>query len=259
MSRPGALLHHEEMPGSGVPVVLLHGVLDEPGAWAAVARRLHEAGHRVLLVHARGHGASPPWAPGMDWSPLAEAHDVLDLLRREAPEGAHLVGHSRGGTSACWAAVEEPGLVRSLAVVASPPQASEVFRAHFRKLLDRERDPRRADALRYLSTIPDDDFPTHALRRLSGPALVVEAEDDPLYSPTHTMFWRMFLPYAAFERVPGGHRFFVDGDGAAWLGERLSRHVVGDGRRDDAPTPGTSAARPGPDERARRGRRCEEG
>lgn len=223
-----APLHHEEHPGEGVPFVLLHGVLDRPDAWRGVARRLHEAGRRVLVVHARAHDASPPWRPGMDWSPQADARDVARLLREHAPEGAHLVGHSRGGTSASWLAVEEPALARSLAVVASPPQASEVFRAHFRRLLERETDPRRADALRYLATIPDDDFPEHALRRYRGPALVVEAEDDPLYSPTHTLFWRMFVPYGGFERVPGGHRFFAESDGsAAWLAGRLLRHAEG--------------------------------
>ena len=224
---PAPVLHHETLEGEGPAVVLLHGVLDAPDAWRAVARRLHAAGRRVLLVHARGHGRSPTWAPGMDWSPLADARDVTDLLRAATPEGAHLVGHSRGATSAAWVAVEEPALARSLAVVASPPQASEVFRAHFRKLLAREADPRRAEALSYLAAVPEEDFPAHALRRYRGRALVVEAEDDPLYSPTHTMFWRMFLPYAAFERVPGGHRFFAESDeGAAWLAERLLRHVA---------------------------------
>ena len=223
-----ALLSYEELRGEGAPVVLLHGVLDRADAWGPVARRLHRAGRRVLLPHARGHGGSSAWRPGMDWSPVAEARDVGLFLRGLAPEGAHLVGHSRGGTSAGWVAVEEPALVRSLAVVASPPQASEVFRAHFRRLLERETDPRRADALRYLAAIPEDDFPTHALRRYRGRALVVEAEDDPLYSPTHTMFWRMFLPYAGFERAQGGHRFFAESDeGAAWLAERLLRHLAG--------------------------------
>lgn len=223
-----APLHHEELAGQGVPFALLHGVLDRPEAWMPVARRLHDAGRRVLLVHARAHGASPSWRPGMDWSPEADARDVARLLRALAPEGAHLVGHSRGGTSASWIAVDQPDLARSLAVVASPPQASEVFRAHFRRLLDRESDPRRVDALRYLAAIPDDAFPEHALRRYRGPALVVEAEDDPLYSPTHTLFWRMFLPYAGFERVPGGHRFFAESDdAAAWLAGRLLRHADG--------------------------------
>lgn len=223
---PALVLHHETLEGAGPPLVLLHGVLDGPEAWRGVAPRLHAAGRRVVLVHGRGHGGSPAWTPGMDWSPVAEARDVADLLRTVAPEGAHLVGHSRGATSAGWVAVEEPALVRSLAVVASPPQASEVFRAHFRKLLARETDPRRAEALRYLAAVPEDDFPMHALRRFPGKALVVEAEDDPLYSPTHTMFWRMFLPYAGFERVNGGHRFFAESDeGAAWLAERLLRLV----------------------------------
>lgn len=220
------MLHHHALPGEGVPIVLLHGVLDGPEAWEGVARRLHAAGRTVHVVHARGHGASPPWTPGMDWSPQAEAHDLERLLEGLTPAGAHLVGHSRGATSLSWVAVERPDLARSLALVASPPQASEVFRAHFRKLLAREQDPRRAEALRYLADIPDDAFPGHALRRYRGRALVVEAASDPLYSPTHTLFWRLFLPYADFERVEGGHRFFAERDeGAAWLAERLLRHA----------------------------------
>ncbi|HEX2021142.1 MAG TPA: alpha/beta fold hydrolase [Candidatus Thermoplasmatota archaeon] len=214
-------LHHEEIAGRGTPFVLLHGVLDAPSAWARVARALGAAGRRAVLVHARGHGGSGPWSPGMAWSPQADAADVADLLRRVAPDGAHLVGHSRGGTSACWVAAEDPRLARSLAVVCSPPQATEAFRARFRHRLAQARDGRERAALEYLSRIPDDDFPQHALRRFERPALVVEAGDDPLYSPTDTLFWRAFLPYARFERVEGGHRFFADDPGAARLAAML--------------------------------------
>ena len=221
----GALLHWDELPGEGAPVALAHGVLDAPDAWRAVADALRAAGRRVLVPHARGHGASQPWASSMDWTPQRQAADLAVVLEAAAPEGAHVVGHSRGGTAAGWLAVERPDLVRSLAVVASPPQPGEAFRAAFRRRLADARDEREREALRYLAAIPDDDFPQHALRRHADPALVVEAGDDPLYSPMHTMFWRMFLPYAAFERVEGGHRFFVSGEGAAWLARRLLAHV----------------------------------
>jgi pimeloyl-ACP methyl ester carboxylesterase len=160
----------------------------------------------------------------MDWSPQADAEDVARLLEQRGP--GHLVGHSRGATSASWLAVERPDLVESLAVVASPPQASEVFRAQFRKLQPQAKDAREAEALRYLATIPDEAFPREALRLYRGRALVVEAGDDPLYSPSGTMFWRMFLPYAAFERVEGGHRFFVGESGADWLASRLLAHFA---------------------------------
>jgi pimeloyl-ACP methyl ester carboxylesterase len=158
----------------------------------------------------------------MDWSPVAEAADLVALLRQAAPGGAHLVGHSRGATSASWVAVEEPVLARSLALVASPPQASEAFRAHFRDLLPRVRTEREREALRYLAEIPEEDFPAFALRRWRGRALVVEAGRDPLYAPTQTLFWRAFLPYADFERVDdAGHD--LPRERPEWLAERLLR------------------------------------
>lgn len=221
----GASLRWEETPGEGVPVLLLHGVLSSCDAWRGVAARLAAAGRRVLLLDDRGHGGSSPDV--RDWSPQAAARDALLLLRHAAPEGAHLVGHSRGATAASWIAVEEPTLARSLALVASPPQATEVFRATFRRQLAHAKDERARAALRYLSEIPDDDFPTYALRQYRGRALVVEAEDDPLYGPTSTLFWRAFLPYADFERVPGGHEFFRESpEKEAWLADRLLRHLA---------------------------------
>lgn len=191
------------------PILLLHGALDTPDVWSRVAPRLEAAGWRVALDRSEA------------LSPVDEAARLAKTL--SAP--VHLVGHSRGGTAAGWLAAERPELARSLAVVASPPQASEAFRAAFRKRLERAPAADHA-TLEYLARIPDDDFPQHALRRYRGRALVVEYEDDPLYSPTQTLFWRMFLPYADFERVPGGHRAFAESDeAAAWLASRILRHL----------------------------------
>lgn len=193
------------------PILLLHGVLDGPAAWDDVARRLAETGHDVVVPEAPLDALTP--------------QDVADAMAPHLP--AHVVGHSRGGTAAGWLAVERPDDVLSLAVVASPPQPSEAFRAHFRHRIPRARTPEQRATLEYLARIPDDDFPQHALRRYGGRALVVEYEDDPLYSPTHTLFWRAFLPYADFERVPGGHRAFAeDADAAAWLAARVLAHVA---------------------------------
>lgn len=192
------------------PILLLHGVLDGPTAWDAVARRLAAAGYNVRV----------PGAPAGALTP----QEVADAMAQHLP--AHVVGHSRGGTAAGWLATQRPDDVLSLAVVASPPQPSEAFRAHFRQRIPRARTPEQRATLEYLATIPDDDFPQHALRRYAGRALVIEYEDDPLYSPTHTLFWRAFLPYADFERVPGGHRAFAESaDAAAWLAERVLAHV----------------------------------
>lgn len=192
------------------PILLLHGVLDAPDAWRSVAKRLEDAGRRVLLHDAR---TLPP-------PPQATAEDA----RRHLP--AHVVGHSRGATAGAWLALDHPDEVRSLTVVASPPQASEAFRAHFRHRIPHACDARERATLEYLATIPDEDFPAAALRRYRGRALVVEYEDDPLYGPTQTLFWRAFLPYAEFERIPGGHRAFAQSEEAAeWLAARVLAHV----------------------------------
>lgn len=193
------------------PIILLHGILDSPRVWDRVGRYLCLDRE---LVFERPYD-------GDEQTPLAQALRVAELL----PEGgAHVVGHSRGGAAASWLAVEFPELVRSLAIVASPPQPGEAFRAWFRQRMERAR-PEHQAVYASQAALVDDDFPQHALRRYPGRALVVEYEDDELYSPTHTLFWRMFLPYADFERVPGGHRALAESEDAArWLADRLREH-----------------------------------
>src|SRR5579875_3331018 len=46
--------------GSGVPVVLLHGLTATRRYVVMGSRALERTGHRVLAYDARGHGASPP-------------------------------------------------------------------------------------------------------------------------------------------------------------------------------------------------------
>lgn len=216
---PRVTLTAERVEGRGLPVVLLHGILDSPRVWEGVLPRLRADGRALLVVDAQALHAT-----GL--SPPQEADELAKALAEWAPQGAHVVGHSRGGAVAGWLAVERPELVKSLALVASPPVASEVFRAYFRNMIPTAKSDADRAALERLAVIPDDDWPQHALRRFHGRGLVVEAEDDPLYNPTHTLFWRRFLPFAEFERVPGGHRFFAESEeSAAWLAERLLVHL----------------------------------
>lgn len=193
------------------PILLLHGILDSTAVWDRVVWHLGDA--RGLIRE--------PNVPEKDHTPRAQAERAAAFV---PPGGAHVVGHSRGGAAACWLAVDRPELTKSLAVVASPPQSSEVFRAWFLQRMERAR-PEHRETLALQAALTDDDFAQHALRRYRGRALVVEFEDDPLYSPTQTMFWRMFLPYGDFERVPGGHRAIAESDDSArWLADRLRAH-----------------------------------
>lgn len=102
---------HIEHHGAGEPAVLVHG----SGSWGVdtfpAQRELADEFH-VLFVDRRGHGQSPRSAV-IGWP--TDSRDVVNLLAELG--GAHLAGHSSGGTVALLAAGLRPDLVRSLVVI----------------------------------------------------------------------------------------------------------------------------------------------
>jgi pimeloyl-ACP methyl ester carboxylesterase len=118
----GAILHaHVAGAGDGRPVVMAHGWTESCEVWAAVARRLVERGHRVVLYDQRGHGSSTFGEEGFGVSRLGK--DVRAVLEQFDLRDAVLVGHSMGGTSVQAFAVEHPdaaaGRVSGLVLVAT--------------------------------------------------------------------------------------------------------------------------------------------
>jgi lipase len=86
------LTTYELGAADGEAVVCLHGVTGHGRRFAPLARRL--AGHRVVGVDLRGHGAStflPPWSIEQHLADLVETAAALGLDR------AVWVGHSFGG------------------------------------------------------------------------------------------------------------------------------------------------------------------
>lgn len=102
---------YTDIHGTGDTAVLLHG----SGSWGmdTFGAQLPLAGeYRLILVDRRGYGRSPA-AEVIGWP--ADQDDVAELLAELG--GAHLVGHSSGGTAALLAAARVPQAVRSLVVV----------------------------------------------------------------------------------------------------------------------------------------------
>lgn len=103
--------------GSGDPLVLIHGFLvDSDLNWiqSGVAEHLAEAGHRVVLPDARGHGRSDkPHHPGA-YRVERLVSDVTELLDELQIDRSALVGYSMGADTAARVAASAPARVERL-------------------------------------------------------------------------------------------------------------------------------------------------
>jgi pimeloyl-ACP methyl ester carboxylesterase len=102
-------------PGTGVPVLLVHGLASNARLWDAVASRLADLGHQVAAVDQRGHGRSDKPDTGYDFVTL-----TADLVAVTEALGWHrplVAGQSWGANVVLELAVNRPGAVRAIACV----------------------------------------------------------------------------------------------------------------------------------------------
>lgn len=83
-----------ESQGSGLPLVLLHGVTLDGSMWAGQVAAMAER-FRCVTVDRRGHGGSAPLMDGAD-----PALDLAEALDHAGVRRCHLVGLSLGGLDA---------------------------------------------------------------------------------------------------------------------------------------------------------------
>jgi len=118
MNVNGAALHVFER-GDGDPVVLVHGSSSDYRTWGAQLDDL-AADFRTFAYSRRYHWPNEGIPEHADYSMPEHVDDLMVLLRALGIGRAHLVGHSYGAFVALLAALEDPGLVRTL-VLAEPP------------------------------------------------------------------------------------------------------------------------------------------
>jgi pimeloyl-ACP methyl ester carboxylesterase len=127
LERGPCSIAYEVDPGPGsphvLPTLLLHGFGTSREAMRPLATSLSARGavERCILLDLRGHGGTrtPPLDEEHTYSGMRD--DLIELLAREAPDGAHLIGHSMGGQIALMAAIEAPERVRSLSLLGAGP------------------------------------------------------------------------------------------------------------------------------------------
>ena len=110
-----AVVHGREVayrytPGTGSPILLIHGIGSSMSTWTSIPERLEAAGHGVLAVDLQGHGESS-LDPG-DFSLGAHANTLRELLDLLVIDTVHLVGHSLGAASRCSLSTSSPSELR---------------------------------------------------------------------------------------------------------------------------------------------------
>jgi pimeloyl-ACP methyl ester carboxylesterase len=110
----GQRIYFEDSGGSGLPLVLAHGLLMDHEMFAPQVAALSDR-HRVITWDARGHGLTD--APREDFSYWDNAEDLRGLLDHLGIERAVVGGMSQGGFAALRFALRYPERVVGLVLL----------------------------------------------------------------------------------------------------------------------------------------------
>ena len=109
-------------PG-GVPVLALHGWLDNAASFVPLAGHLE--GVDLVMLDLPGHGCSAHLPPGADYNLMVTLNAVLDVVDGLGWERFGLLGHSMGAGVASLMAAALPGRVQRLVAIEALGALSE--------------------------------------------------------------------------------------------------------------------------------------
>jgi pimeloyl-ACP methyl ester carboxylesterase len=89
---------HFKVEGEGVPLVLLHGFCGDLNDWYELGYVKHlKSDHRLVMIDARGHGASDEPQDPKSYRLKSMVSDVVAVLDDLDIRKAHFFGYSMGG------------------------------------------------------------------------------------------------------------------------------------------------------------------
>ena len=105
--------------GQGPPLIILHGLFGMLDNWHTVSRMLAKDFH-VFAVDQRNHGRSPH-SDIFNYNAMTE--DVREFISAQHISPCFLLGHSMGGKTAMWTALQHPNLIDRMVVVDIAPKS----------------------------------------------------------------------------------------------------------------------------------------
>lgn len=104
--------------GSGLPLVVVHGLYGSSDNWINIGKRLGEK-HTVYMLDQRNHGRSPK-SDSHTYDDMR--NDLLEFFDKHSIEKAILLGHSMGGKVAMWFAADYPERIEKLVIADIAPK-----------------------------------------------------------------------------------------------------------------------------------------
>ncbi len=113
-----------EVHGDGPPLIMLHGGVTPSEMFGAPLAEMAKA-HKVVALHARGHGLSKD--SSRPWSFEVFADDVAALMGHLGIEKASVMGYSSGALVALQTAIRHPQLVDKLIVISTAVRSEGLY------------------------------------------------------------------------------------------------------------------------------------
>lgn len=112
--------------GQGLPLIIIHGLYGSSDNWISIGKKLAE-NFEVFLIDQRNHGKSPH-STEHNYQLLKE--DLREFMDNQSIEKAIIMGHSMGGKTAMFFAVDYPERVSRLIIVDISPLSYKTTKAY---------------------------------------------------------------------------------------------------------------------------------
>lgn len=106
--------------GSGQPLLILHGLFGQSDNWNTLAKRFGDNGFEVYAIDQRNHGLSPH---SKEWNYTVMADDIKEFIDTHQLNNPILLGHSMGGKTAMFFALNYDNILDKLIVADMSPNA----------------------------------------------------------------------------------------------------------------------------------------